>query len=421
MKTHTKILTLLTALGLPSGMLQAEDHDHGHDHSGDAEESFEHHTEFHPITGEGANIAGIISPEVFVFATGGLTADGVDPADLATSEHDPQNDFGFQIIELHLDVELSDKITGGVYAIGSQGEDEWEANLEEAYLHYQLNDWLSVGGGQFFNRFGFQAEKHVHEWDFVNQNLVNSRMLNEGELVTQGGEVLITPKEGSILTIGAGGVRTHGHGHEEEEDGHGAEDPGHADGGEEEHHLEADDAGFNNWVASADWRQQLPFSEATTLSTSIATGENGFGRDTWIYGIGLEKIWGAHDHGDRAEFCRGAVRLRTEFIGRNLGVQDEDGDSFDADDYGFSTGLFYGLTDSTTLSFRHDWVSELEDLELDDRHRFSPALSTFLDQDQRIQARLQYDFTTGDTVGDEHAAWLQISLRWGGRAGAHRH
>ena len=89
---------------------------------------------------------------------------------------------------------------------------------------------------------------------------------------------------------------------------------------EEEHHLEADDAGFNNWVLSLDWRMQLPFDESATLSTSVATGENGFGRDSWAYGVGLEKIWGAHAHGDGPEFCPGAVKLRTEFIGRNIGV-----------------------------------------------------------------------------------------------------
>ena len=56
--------------------------------------------------------------------------------------------------------------------------------------------------------------------------------------------------------------------------------------------------------------------------------------------------------------------LRTEFLGRNIGIEDEEGDRFDANDYGFSTGLFYGLTDNTTLSIRHDWVSALDELEL---------------------------------------------------------
>lgn len=263
---------LLKSLAIGSclaGLLHADEHHHAEDSPSDF------HSEFNPITGEGANLAGIITPEVFVFATAGITGDGVDPADLATSEHDPQNDFGIQAIEIHLDINLSDRISGVVYGAGIQGEDEWEANLEEAFVHYQLNDWLAVGGGQFLNRFGFQAEKHIHQWDFVNQNLVNGRMLNEGELITQGGEIILTPKEGSEITIGAGGVRTHAHAHEEEEGDHGHS----ADGGEEEHHLEADDAGFNDWIVSLDWRQQLPFAEATTLSTSVATGENGFGRE----------------------------------------------------------------------------------------------------------------------------------------------
>lgn len=114
--------------------------------------------------------------------------------------------------------------------------------------------------------------------------------------------------------------------------------------------------------------------------------------------------------------------LRSEFIGRNVGIEDEDRERFDADDYGFSTSLVYGLSDRTTLSVRHDWVSDMDDLELEDRHRISPAISTLIGENRQIQARLQYDFTTSDTLGDEHAAWLQIKICWGGKnCAAHGH
>ncbi len=416
----TLCLVLPTVLAIQS--LHAQD-----------DEVFEYNAEFNPITGDDANLGGFIFPMLFVDATGGLTGDGVDPTDLATSEHDPQNEFGIQAIELHLGIDLNGVVTGGISGTGGQGADEWEAELEEAFLHYHVNDWLAVGGGQFLNRFGFQSDRHLHNWDFVNQNLVNSRLLNEGELITHGGEVILNFPSQSEITIGGGGVRTHAHdhdhnhGHGEEEghheiDGHHEEEVhGHEDehSENEEHHLEADDANFNSWVLSVDWKQQLPFDESATVSASFATGENGFERQTRAYGVGLEKFWGAHDHGNGPEFCTGAVVLRSEFIGRTIGIQEEDGDRFDANDYGFSTALVYGLSDSTNVSLRHDWVSDLDELELEDRHRISPAITAFLDKNQRIQARLQYDYNHSDSLGDEHAAWLQIQIQWGGQGGRH--
>jgi len=419
----------------------------------EGEEVFEYEVgKFNPITGEGANIGGFIFPEIFLNLTGGLFEPGTTAADLATSEHDPQNEAGVQSIEVHLDIDLDGVVTGAVYGSGFQGAEEWEANLEEAYLHYHFNDQVAIGGGQFLNAFGFQSEKHLHTWDFVNQNLVNSRMLNEGELITQGGEAVFTlPGLNSVATIGGGGVRTHGHdhGHGEEEFGHedehdheeeiggghdeheeegehhdeeeGHEDEhGHEEEGEE-HHIEADDANFSAWVLTADWKTKLPFDESATFSASLAAGENGFGRMTYAYGVGLEKIWGAHDHGNGPEFCTGAIMVRSEFIGRHIGVAEEDGERFDADDYGFSTSLSYGLSDLTTIAIRHDWVSELEAFELEERHRISPALTTFLDKNQRIQARVQYDYNHSDSYGDEHTAWLQFQMQWGGQGGKHHH
>ena len=415
------------------------------------EDVFEYEVgKFDFITGEGANIGGFIFPEIFLDLTGGLFEPGTTAADLATTEHDPQNEAGVQIVEFHLGIDINGVITGLVDYSGFQGEDEWETNLEEAYLHYHFSDQVAVGGGQFFNTFGFQAKKHYHSWDFINQNLVNSRMLNEGELVTQGGEAIFkVPGLNSVATIGGGGVRSHAHDHEEEfghedehgheeeiggghhdehedEHGHEEEEHGHDDehGHEEEgeeHHLEADDANFSSWVLSADWKTQLPFDESATASASVAAGENGFGRMTYAFGVGLEKIWGAHDHGNGPEFCSGAVMLRSEFIGRHIGVAEEDGERFDADDYGFSTALFYGLSDSTTVAIRHDWVSELEEFEVEERHRISPALTTFLDKNQKIRARVQYDYNHSDSYGDEHTAWLQFQIQWGGQGGAHHH
>ncbi len=422
---NSRIFLFLATLGTLPG--NAQDSHDAHDDSS----AYEYKVgEVNYFTGEGVNPGGFLFPELFIDTTGGVFEPGTNPEDLATNEHDPRSEASIQTIEMHLDLNLNDVLTGGFRGVAQEFEGSWEGNLEEAYLHHRLNEYLAIGGGQFLNEFGFQASKHIHVWDFVNQNLVNSRMLNEGELATQGGEAIFSlPGNAGRIIIGGGGVRTHNHdhdhghgdeeehGHHEDEDGDHDEDENHD---EEEHHYDIDQAFFNDWIFSTDARFRMPFDDSMTTTASIAIGENGFGENTYVYGVGLEKVWGAHDHGNGPEFCEDAVMLRSEFIGRSIhGIDDEDGGAFEADDYGFSTALFYGLTESTTLSIRHDWVSELAEFEQSERHRFSPAITTFLDRGERIRARIQYDYDHGDDLPGEHAAWLQLQFQWGGQGGSH--
>ena len=88
------------------------------------------HAEFKLLTGEGAEIGGFLYPEIYLNATGGVFGSGIDAADLATAEHDPQNDFGIQGVEVHLDIDFDGLVTGAVYGSGFKGADEWEAALE---------------------------------------------------------------------------------------------------------------------------------------------------------------------------------------------------------------------------------------------------------------------------------------------------
>jgi len=367
--------------------------------------------------GQDAAIGGFLFPELFVIGTGGVFDGNSSAEDFATSEHDPLHEAAIQAIELHVTVNIDDKITGVIAGFGHQGEGHvWEAALEEAFLHYHISETLALGGGQFLNTFGYQATHHLHGWQFVNQNLVNSRILNEGELVTQGGELIWkTPGNGGALTIGGGGVRSHAHEHGDEEEEEGD------DHDEHEHHFELEGANFEDWVLSADYKFRLPFEESITVSTSFATGGNGFGRDTHAYGFGLQKVWNGHDHGNGPEFCTDALMLQSEFIGRHVEGFEEDGTGIEFDDYGISTELIYGLSDRTTVALRHDWVSDIKIAETSDANRLSAALTAFVDPGQRVQARLQYDHTSSDDIEGEHAAWLQFQVKWGGQGGPHNH
>jgi hypothetical protein len=372
------------------------------------EETFEYHVgKVNYLTGEGVNIGGFLFPSIYATVGGAMLEPGASAEEFATSEHDPLNERGIQAIEAHLGINFNDVVTGAVTGFGHQGEAEiWEAELEEAYLHWHVTDFLAIGGGQFLNRFGFQSDLHLHDWLFVNQNLGNSRMLNEGELITQGGEILLETPHSGLFTLGFGGVRSHAH----------EEDPGPFP----PDFVHADEAEFTDMVLTSDYRFRLPIDDSITASASLAFGDNGFIRDTWVYGLGLRKVWNGHDHGyGGPDFCSGAFMLQTEYIGRSVDGFNEGGDAVEFEDDGFTTSLHYGLTDNTTLSLRHDWISEVEIAELTERNRVSAALTTFVDPAQRVKARLQYDHVQDDGLESEHVAWLQIQFQWGGTGGSH--
>ncbi|NLT69396.1 MAG: hypothetical protein GXX91_01715 [Verrucomicrobiaceae bacterium] len=398
-------------------------------------EVYEYHVgEVDYLSGEGVNLGGFLFPSVFVQGAGGVFEPGAGAGDVSTTGHDPQNDWGVSDIHLHLDLDFGGKVTGSVTGFGHQTEDHvWEAEFEEAYLHWRINDTLSIGGGQFRNAFGFQSGLHPHDWFFVNQNLINSRMVNEGELISQGGEILVRTPSSGLLTFGLGGIRSHSHNHSHNHGGHGDHEDEHGDADHDEHEegedhhdghdsepLEIDDAGFKSWALTTDYRFRMPFDESLTGSLSLGVGENGFGRNSTLYGAGLRKVWNGHDHGSGGpDFCAGATMWQGELLGRNVDVFLENGDQRTFTDYGFSNSLHHGLSDHVTLSLRHDWISAVEIAGLGDRHRLSAALTAFVDPEQRVRARVQYDYLRDETVGGEHVAWLQIQWQWGGIGGSH--
>ncbi|MEE2808409.1 MAG: hypothetical protein VYB73_03785 [Verrucomicrobiota bacterium] len=360
-----------------------------------------------------------LSPQVYLNLTGSLDSD-TPVSDLATSEHDPQKDYQIHPIELHIDAQLNESIYGLLYGIALQNEnDEWETGIEEALIKYDFNDSLSVTGGQFLNRFGFQNQSHIHMRDYVNQNLQNSRLLSDGELITRGIQLDYKPSSRWSFNFATGKAKLHEHGHGDHDD-HEGEDHDDHEGEDhddhEEHHIEADGINISDWITSADARYYLDEDQTLMVSGSLAVGENEFGTKTWAYGAGVQKLWGGHDHGNGLEFCEGATKLKAEIIGRSAELKHEDGDSDDVSDWGFSVALYYGLNEMTTISARQEYISDLAELELEERHRTSFALTRNLSDN--ILTRIQYDYNRADSIENEHALWLQFQIGIGG-SGSH--
>jgi hypothetical protein len=49
-----------------------------------------------------------------------------------------------------------------------------------------------------------------------------------------------------------------------------------------------------------------------------------------------------------------------------------------------------------------------------DRFRVSPAITTYLDENRRVQLRAQYNYDDIQDSEEEHSFWLQLGLAWGG-------
>ena len=400
---------------------------------------------------ENPNIGGFLFPHVHAFgAFGDSTA---DPANLAVGHHDPQREATLQALEPGLSLRAG-MLEGFAVGTGTtDGDGDFSFELEEAFLKLvDLPLGLELRGGQFFNRFGYQSAVHNHSWDFVNQNLVNGRFLTEGELITRGGEltfpVPLPAMSASFLSVSVGDARVEDHGHEEGEHGHA-----------EEAEFEAEGAYFGDILTGVHWINQYDLNDRNRLSATVSSafGENLYGRDSQIYGVGFEYLWRENGYGAGGR----SLRWRTEAMLRSIDAisghlpgeeeeeehghedegehheeehgheedhheedhhGDEHGDAdhdeaqhYDSfDEFGAYTSLLYGFNDHLAVGVRAEWVSGIRDFGLDERWRVSPNVTWFANSARTLQVRLQYDYDYSRDFGSESSVWLQVGFNWGG-------
>ena len=373
-----------------------DDHDHaGHDHG---------NSDALVLNDEAP---GFVTANFYIIGTAGAFESGSEAGDFATTEHDPLGDAVFQGLDLNLDFYFNEAVGAKVSGFGHEGEEEWEYELEEAKLEVIFNDNLTITAGQFLTAFGSQNEKHLHAWDFVNSNLADARMLNEAELVTRGAGFTFSPSgkgsAGSLFTFEIGEANSHAHAHGEEEE---EEEEG-------EDHFHADEGGIEGNLLSLDVDVPFPTDENLIFTGSFAIGENGFGRNTAVYGFGARKIFNGcfvDGHCTSRSISSGALLLRGDFIGRQVNGAFESGALGDFNDYGLSASALYGLSDDLTLGFRYGWVSDVDVAEIASRHRFSAAATGRFGPNNMVSARVQYDYNHSDDLASEHVAWLQLTV-----------
>jgi hypothetical protein len=390
------------------------------------------------ISGVNVNAGGILFPHLHSWgAFGGSTT---DPSALAVSHHDPQANATLTGFEpaMSLRAGMVQGYAGGVGVTDADGEFSFE--LEEGFMKLiDLPFDMQLRGGQYFNRFGFQNSVHSHGWLFADQNLVNGRFLNEGEMITQGGEVTwMLPIEFmrvSMLSASVGGVRSHAHDH----GGHEGVAPD----------FEGEGAAFQDSLVTATWVNQYDFDDRNRITgiLSGAWGDNAFGRNTQIYGAAFEYL----NRENGYAMGGNSFRWRTELMVRTTGAVsgalpgeshedhhgneehgdedhedheehgDEEHDAHEGEgrpedftDFGLNTMIVFGFNDRLETGLRAEWVSGVSEMGLDNRVRFSPMITWYANTARTLTTRLQYNADHSNVFGNEHSVWFQVGYNWGG-------
>ncbi|HVR85612.1 MAG TPA: hypothetical protein VMU54_14945 [Planctomycetota bacterium] len=128
-----------------------------------------------------------------ILAVGGTSsASEAEMRDLEAGGHDPKNrGFTMQNVELTFAGVVDPYLRGDaniVLQIDQNGDTTIE--LEEAYLttlEFPYN--LQLKAGQYFSQFGRLNATHPHTWDFVDQPVINSRLLGEDGFRGPGGQL----------------------------------------------------------------------------------------------------------------------------------------------------------------------------------------------------------------------------------------
>jgi len=370
-----------------------------------------------------------LAPDVGPFTpslhiSGAVGASTGEPETLAVGHHDPTREDGsIQGVEAGLSMRVEQLEGFATHVTGYGAEEEWENEWEEAFLKLkEIPGGFEVRGGRMLGRFGQQNAKHLHAWNFVDMPLPIGLFLGEHGLWAEGGDVTwlnqgISSSYGISLGYGDALEVDHGHGEHAEE--HQAEAAG-EDGHEEDHHAEEHEHGelvFHDGIFNTRGFIRLQPDDFIRHEAgfSTATGEEEAGRELMVFG--LDYVFGWRENG--LEPSGQSFTWTTELMYRELekgkNPYDEDGEMLPiGGEFGFYTEAVWGLTAAFDAAGRVDYVQGNRELESDSRYRMSPALTYYPDPFRRTAVRLQYNYDDIEHHENEHTAWLQIAMNWGG-------
>ena len=329
--------------------------------------------------------------------------------------HDPvRNGFNVPNVELFVGGTVDpyfDAQASFVLAIDQAGETVVE--LEEAFATTRnLPNGLQAKAGQYFTQFGRHNPQHVHQWQFVDQPVVLSRLFGGDGLRSQGAQTAwLTPLPWySEVTFGAQNAR-------------GETVPSFlGEAGENVGGftlLNRESRNLSDLLYSARLLNGFDLTEETSANVGFSAlhGPNATGNDTdtQIYGADLYVKW------QKAQSQRGFpfVSWQTEALLRNYEAGDQGTDgATDLEDWGIYTQVVWGFMTDWTAGLRLDFAegdgASGADAFRDERQRVSPAITWFPTEFSKL--RLQYNADSAEFLSEDsmaHTAWLQFEYNLG--------
>ena len=326
---------------------------------------------------------------------------------LAAGHHDPirRDGFTFQNLEFSISGRLDEHNEFFVTWAGNAGEDnELNGIWEEAFWKFKnIPGGFELRLGRVYNRFGIQNTYHPHGFDWVDQYLVNARLLGDDSLTTVGAEitwVAPVPWWHAQFDVALGGAPG-------DHEGHGAGFTG-------LYNPEEAAFGAEKFVTVANWTNVYNFNDFHQLRGGVsgAWGENESEFYTAIYGAHFEYQWRENGFEPGGQY----FRFRTEAMFRRFQVEDEitGKPGVATRDFGWYASFLYGLPCNCELGFRTEYASGDTETEQDARFRCSPGITWYANQARSLRFRLQYNYDQSSVFGTDHGVWGQISLAWGG-------
>ena len=381
---------------------------------------------------------------------GASTATEEDVRGLEGGGHDPKN-RGFSLVNAELTLAgVVDPYFRGdaniVFQIDEAGETNVE--LEEAYLTtLDLPANLQVKAGQFFTAFGRLNPQHPHQWDFVDQPVVNSRFLGGDGVRGPGVQVAwLTPLPffcevtGSVQNSQGETAFSFRNEPDEELAGRVL--------------VERDVRSLQDLMYLARIRTSFdPGDEVTVVpGASALFGPNASGFDTLtqIYGVDFYLKWKplTNDHGWPFLSWQTEAMIRRYEAGEAVfNDVDDDGlanasiaDGTTAagretlEDWGMYSQVVWGFARPWTAGFRVDYdagegtaytlvpairYDSQEDPRRDRRRRYTADLTYYPSEFSKI--RLQYSYDRADFLEEEdaHSVYIQGEISFGAH-GAHK-
>jgi hypothetical protein len=348
-----------------------------------------------------------------------------DVGSLQGGGHDPlQRGFSLPNTELFLDGAVDPYFkAAAAIVLKMEPEEEVELELEEAYLLTTSLPWnLQLKAGRFFVEFGRQNQQHPHQWAFVDQPVVLTRLLGPDGLQQNGARLswLVPTPFYSELFLGVF------NGQGETAASFRNDDSAEIHGGEP---LERELRGPQDllFVPRVATSFDLTDTQTLLLGASAALGPNnsGAGAESQLYGADLYWKWRPVDAEAGfpfVSFQSEALYRRYEAAGR-ISVDDPlvTLPAETLGDWGFYSQLLWGFRRGWVAGLRGEFVSAdtgaFESELRMDRTRLSPNLTWYPTEFSKLRLQYNYDHRQGE--GDDHSVWLQMEFLLGAHA-AHK-